>query len=184
MRRGMRCTISRIMSEELCLLLVKTRSLTIWHKHLRRLSSSSLTTLSIDFGFKLKKNAFECSDICHRAKQTWSTLPVSDSKANRPFALIHCDMWGYYWTPSLNSCHYFLCIVDDYTRALWVYLLKDKMEVYEELVDFCSLVQTQFDLLIQKVRSDNGMEFTNRPLQTYFHDNGIVQENSYIDTPQ
>jgi len=50
------------------------------------------------------------------------------SRADRPFSLIHCDLWGKYHTASLGGCHYFLCIVDDFNRAVWVFLLKDKFE--------------------------------------------------------
>ena len=81
-----------------------------------------------------------------------------------PFTLIQCDLWGYYRIPSLTGCHYFLSIVDDYTRSLWVYLLKDKMEVSGKIVSFCSMVSTQFDISVQKVHSDNEMKFTRSPL--------------------
>ena len=156
----------------------------IWHQRLGHPSLGSLTALSVGCGFPLNKNLFDCCDICHRAKQTRSRFPLSESKAHRPFALIHCDLWGYYRPPSLSKCHYFLCIVDDYSRAIWVYLLKDKTEVYDKLVGFCSMINTQFDLKVQKVRSDNGKEFMNEPLQTHFHANVIVQESSCVDTPQ
>jgi len=39
------------------------------------------------------------------------------------------DLWGRYHTPSLSGCHYFLCIVDDFSSATWVYLLVDKSEM-------------------------------------------------------
>ena len=74
--------------------------------------------------------------------------------------------------------------MDDYSKAIWVYLLKDKIEVYEKLVSFCSMVNTQFDLKVQRIRSDNGREFMNDPLHTYFLEHGIIQETSCVDTPQ
>jgi len=83
-----------------------------------------------------------------------------------------------------NGYHYFLCIVDDYARAVWVYLPKDKIEVYGKIVRFCSMVKTQFDISVQKMRCDNGTEFTNEPLQAYLPEHRILQEISYVDTPQ
>ncbi|GAU27524.1 hypothetical protein TSUD_147180 [Trifolium subterraneum] len=41
---------------------------------------------------------------------------LSNNKAEAPFNLIHCDVWGKYHTPSHSGIHYFLTIVDDYTR--------------------------------------------------------------------
>jgi len=91
---------------------------------------------------------------------------------------------GLYRTSSLGGCHYFLCVVDDYSRAIWFYLLKDKIEVSEKLISFCSMVNTRFDLKVQRIRSDNGREFMNDTLHTYFRQHGIIQESSCVDTPQ
>jgi len=74
--------------------------------------------------------------------------------------------------------------LDDYSRATWVYLFKDKTEVYEKLIGVCSMVNTQFELQVQRIRSDNDREFMNEPLQTYFHEHRIIQESSCVDTPQ
>jgi len=46
------------------------------------------------------------------------------------------------------------------------------------------MVRTQFDLQIQRVRSDNGSEFTNGPLQNFLLEMGIMYETSCVDTPQ
>ena len=132
---------------------------------------------------KLIKN-FECCDVCHWAKQTRSPFAISSTRANKPFSLIHCDLWGKYHTASLSGCHYFMCIVDDFSRAVWVFLLKNKSETYNRVVEFCSMVKTQFGEIVQKVRSDNGKEFTSGLLQTYFRENGILHETSCVDTSQ
>ena len=65
-----------------------------------------------------------------------------------------------------------------------VYLLKDKTEVYEKLIGFCSVVNTQFELNVQRIHTDNGREFMNRRHQIYFLEHRIVQETSCVDTPQ
>jgi len=77
-----------------------------------------------------------------------------------------------------------LCIVDDYHLAIWVFLLKDKNETYECIINFFVMVRTQFGLPIQRVQSDNGTEFTNGPLQSYFLKQGIIHETSCVDTSQ
>lgn len=130
-----------------------------WHKCLGHPSFGSLSPLSSLCEFKLNRDLSYCCDICHRVKQTRSSFPLSDSRADRPFGLIHCDLWGYYRTPSYSGCHYFLCIVDDFSRAVWVFLLQDKTETCERLIEFCSMVKNQFGLCVQRVRSDNGTEF-------------------------
>ncbi|CAA7027430.1 unnamed protein product [Microthlaspi erraticum] len=56
-------------------------------------------------------------DICFRAKQTREIFNDSINKASDCFALIHCDVWGPYRTPSSSGVVYFLTIVDDYSRS-------------------------------------------------------------------
>jgi len=108
----------------------------LWHQRLRHPSYGSLSPLSSLYGFEVNKGLCDCYDVCHRAKQTRNSFSLSYSKAVWPFGLIHCDLWGRYHTPSYSGCHYFLCIVDDYSRAMWVFLLKDKGETYKCLVNF------------------------------------------------
>ena len=66
----------------------------VWHQRLGHPSYGSLFTLSSKHGVKLNKEFYECCDVRHRAKQTRTSFPISHSRANRPFGLIHCDLWG------------------------------------------------------------------------------------------
>lgn len=40
---------------------------------------------------------------------------------------------------------YFLTIVDDYSRAVWIYLLPNKSETASTLKTFIAMVERQFD---------------------------------------
>ena len=74
--------------------------------------------------------------------------------------------------------------MDDYSHGVWVYLLKEKIETYAKFVSFCSLVRNQFGTTIQRMRSDNGIEFENRPLPIYLSKEGIIHETICVDTPE
>ncbi|KAI4300034.1 hypothetical protein L6164_033453 [Bauhinia variegata] len=54
-------------------------------------------------------------DICHIAKQGKLPLLVSTSISNKPFDLVHMNIWGPTSTTSLDGHRYFLTIVDDYS---------------------------------------------------------------------
>lgn len=140
--------------------------------------------LSSFLSFHFDKNKVECCDICHRSKQCRQPFPSSNNKAEFAFQLIHCDLWGKYGTVTHNGASYFITIVDDYIRAVWVYLLKEKSDVPRILMNFCSMVQTQFNAKVQVLRSDNGTEFTNNTVQTFFHKEGILHETSCVGTPE
>lgn len=83
-----------------------------------------------------------------------------------------------------NGAQYFLTIVDDYTRAVWVYLLKEKSDVPNILMSFCIMVQMQFNTKVKVIRSDNGTEFTSNTVQNFLRREGILHETSCVGTPE
>ena len=48
--------------------------------------------------------------------------------SNKPFNLIHDDIWGPISHISLHGHKYFLTIVDDYYRHTWIFIMKLKAE--------------------------------------------------------
>ena len=65
----------------------------------------------------------------------------SESNASANFELIHCAIWGAYRIPSNRGAHYFLSIVDDASRAVWVYLMREKSEASMLLQNFVIFVK-------------------------------------------
>ncbi|KAJ8633298.1 hypothetical protein MRB53_026634 [Persea americana] len=106
----------------------------------------------------------------------------SENKAKECFDLIHCDLWGAYRIPASCGAVYFLTIVDDCSRALWIYLLNRKDDVACGLRDFITMISRQFEKNVKIVRSDNGTEFT--CLKGYFAEHGILHQTSCTGTPQ
>ncbi|XP_021716606.1 uncharacterized protein LOC110684457 [Chenopodium quinoa] len=117
-----------------------------------------------------------------RAKQTRAIFPDSDSRASRILEMIHCDLWGPYKKASTCGAHYFLTIVDDFSRGVWVYLLNDKTEVYSSFCSFFAMVKNQFDVTVKCVRSDNGTEF--KHMLPYFDEHDILFQTSCVGNPQ
>ncbi|GKA81717.1 retrovirus-related pol polyprotein from transposon TNT 1-94 [Tanacetum coccineum] len=105
-------------------------------------------------------------------------FPVSTSKTYACFDLIHCDIWGKYRTPSLTRAIYFLTIVDDFSRATWVYLLKQKHEASMYLKAFHKMVQVQFEKNIRRIRCDNGGEFISNQMIEFYANQGIILQVS------
>jgi len=120
--------------------------------------------------------------VCYRTKQTRDVFYDSINKTNKVFELIHVDVWDPYRVSASCGAVYFLTVVDDYSRAVWTYLLLAKSEVKKVLQRFCAYAKTQFREMVQKVRSDNGQEFM--CLREFFQDNGIVHQTSCVSTPQ
>lgn len=125
---------------------------------------------------------FSICEICVKAKHCREVFHSSDNNSDTVFDMIHCDLWGTYRSPSLRNSLYFLTIVDDFSRGVWVYLLREKFQVKQMLRNFISLTLRQFEKHVKIVRSDNGTEFT--CLTNEFKEKGIIHQTSCVGTPQ
>ncbi|CAH9140526.1 unnamed protein product [Cuscuta epithymum] len=172
----------RSLDQEHAYTLAASDSGDLWHS---RLGHPSVKVLrSIDC---LNTTLFKClpnktCDACLRGKQTRDIFPISSARAVQPFELIHCDIWGPYSIPASCGARYFLTIVDDYSRAVWVHLMKEKSEVKNILKQFFAMTSRQFNKMVKVVRSDNGKEF--HSLKDYYLDHGIIFQTSCVYTPQ
>lgn len=116
--------------------------------------------------------------------KTSSYAFCSKSRAKAPFSLIHADVWGPYHTPNRDGSRFFLTLVDDFSRATWIFLMQSKGQVLSHIRNFFSFSKNQFGKSIQHIRTDNGREFFNSECAFFFSSNGILHENSCTYTPQ
>jgi len=132
------------------------------------------------FPFVKYNKSFIC-DICHFAKQKRLPFPLSVSKSKKCFDLIHVDVCGPYSLSSIHGHKYFLTIVDDYSRYTWVFSLKQKSKVVKYLEDFVIFIQTQFEIVIKVIKSDNETKFF---MTNFFINKGIIYQTSCVNTSQ
>ncbi|GJY33791.1 retrotransposon protein, putative, ty1-copia subclass, partial [Tanacetum coccineum] len=60
---------------------------------------------------------------------------------------------------SLGGKRYFISIADDYSRRVWVYILRFKHEAYGKFKEWKQLVENQTGRTVKKLRTNNGLEF-------------------------
>lgn len=123
-------------------------------------------------------------ETCHLAKQSRLSFPISTSRADVAFSIIHCDLWGPYRHSTYSTCTGFLTIVDDCTRCTWTYLISSKTQVVTLLQKFFNYVQNQFKTQVQILRSDNGTEFFNEKVSSLLNLYGVIHHHSCVETPQ
>jgi hypothetical protein len=71
------------------------------------------------------------------------------------------DLFGPVAYISIDGNKYDLVIVDDYSRFTWVFFLQDKSEIQDVLKKFLRRAQNEFNVKVNKIRSDNDTEFKN-----------------------
>ena len=66
-----------------------------------------------------------------------------DSHVTHAFELIYSNVWGPFYM-SLDSYKYFVTFIYDFSRVMWVYLLKGHSEVFSCFKGFHTLISYQF----------------------------------------
>lgn len=64
-------------------------------------------------------------------------------------------------TTSIEGSHYFLIFIDDYSRKVFVYFLKEKSEVSDTFEEFKTFTERQTGYRIKTLKTDNGLEYMN-----------------------
>ncbi|KAL4302210.1 hypothetical protein GQ457_10G003950 [Hibiscus cannabinus] len=151
-----------------------------WHDRLGHPSKNVLNLLQ-DVLPSHSVNKKESCMICPLAKQQCLPFPTSVTCTNTPFQLIHCDTWGPYKSATYDNHHFFLTLVDDYTRTTWTYLMKHKSDATKIVLAFVNMVKKQFGFDVRMFRSDNAPELR---FADFFSSLGIIHQFSCVETPQ
>ena len=162
---------------------------TIWHCRLGHLGAQGLQELArskmvqgIDFDEKQEFGFCEC---CVQGKSHRLPFQLSTTRrSNYPLELVHSDVCGKIGTKSLGGGEYFVTFLDDHTRHIWVYILKNKGEVFEKFRKWKALVEKSSEKKIKVLRCDNGGEYTSTEFVNYLSKEGIKHELTTPHTPQ
>ena len=80
----------------------------------------------------LLRGDLEFCDSCVLGMATRASFNRSVHKSNDKLEYVHSDLWGPAQQVSLGGNSYFLSIIDDYSRRVWVYTLKSKDQVFKK----------------------------------------------------
>lgn len=131
-----------------------------WHKRFGHPSNTVLNILKPVLNLPDINVSSSC-EVCYKAKQSREPFLISSHKSTTLFDHVHADVWGPYNIKSYDGIKYFLTLVDDFSRASWVFLMKSKIEVGELIEHFFALVKNQFKSSLKMFRGDNEIEFIN-----------------------
>ena len=59
-------------------------------------------------------------------------------------------------------------------HVTWIFLLKQKLDVSIFFPNYHNMVKNQFGVSIKRVRLDNGKDYFNQTLSSYFQKEGII----------
>ena len=134
----------------------------LWHARMGHISEQGLIELSRQGLLSNYSHAnLPFCEICVQGKQHKIKFSQSSYRAKQILEYIHADLWGASRIKTPGGNQYFLSIIDDHSRKIWVFLLKHKNECLEKFKNWKVFVETQTDCKIKTFRTDNGLEFIN-----------------------
>ncbi|CAI7885812.1 unnamed protein product [Closterium sp. NIES-54] len=161
-----------------------------WHERLCHVNFPMLQKLVKDGSLKRLevKGAVKEIGSCPTFLETkFTKFPFSSGTgpAKAPLALVHMDVVGPTRAPSLSGSHYFLTIVDDHTRAVWVYPLKTKGEVAAAVLkEWMPRAQRESGHKVKVIRTNNGGEFIGADFEAVLKKKGIQHQLTVPHNPQ
>ena len=163
--------------------------LTTWHCRFAHLSLRSLKSLARSEHVKGLEVATQGSgeprpcNTCHLSHASRLPFPRSDRQTTELLELVHTDVLSIN-VPSYGGRRYVVTFVDDHSRMLWVEALARKSDVFGAFQRFKAAAENESGKHIQRLRSDNGGEYTSHEFRDFLAEHGIHHEMPPSYSPQ
>ncbi|GKC02756.1 retrovirus-related pol polyprotein from transposon TNT 1-94 [Tanacetum coccineum] len=118
-----------------------------------------------------------------KSKKSSHKLKPDDTNQEKLY-LLHMDLCGPMQVESINGKKYILVFVDDYSRFMWVEVLRSNDETPEVIIKCLKQIQVCLNVIVRNVRTDNGTEFVNQTSKDYYENVKISHQTSVVGTPQ
>lgn len=176
-------------NRNVCMLAKKTDNAMLWHRRLGHINFQSLKKMRDEavhgIEFADDDTFIKRCEVCARGKQTRNSFGLSETHTTKLLEIIHSDVCGPMQNKSINGSRYMLTFIDDFSRKVFVYFLKQKNEVLSKFKEFKALVENQTGERIKVLRTDNGKgEYCNIEFDTFLKKNGIQHQRTTAYTPE
>jgi hypothetical protein len=152
----------------------------------RRLGHPSFAAMSHSYSslFNACSRESLICDACKFAKHTRVPYLSLGLRSNKPFDIIHSDVWGPCEVYSISGHRWFMTFIDGFSWYTWLYLLKHKSDVFIVFKDLCAFIKNKFGNTIKVLRSNNGTEYVNQEFEQFLAMNGIEHQTTCVNTPE
>ncbi|KAD5508650.1 hypothetical protein E3N88_16353 [Mikania micrantha] len=175
-------------SKPVCLVAKAGDEAWLCHARLGHVSFATLEAIgrnNLVAGMPAIKHPKQVCEGCMVAKQTRLPFPQETTwRASKPLELIHADLCGPITPSIMGGNKFFFLLVDDYSRYMWVYLLKSKDEAFLNFKKFKATVEKENEHKVGTLRTDRGGEFGSKEFFQFCEDHGIKRQLTAPYTPQ
>lgn len=139
----------------------------VWHRRLAHLNRRSLRDMGLPASEKI------CSS-CVSGKMTRLPFKPRQHRSTRVGQLLHTDLAGPVKTPGMQGERYWQVILDDYSHFCVVYVLKNKSEAENNLINFIKRLENDKQCTVGAIRCDNGGEVSSNIFKKFCLDKGLA----------
>jgi hypothetical protein len=133
--------------------------------------SLSTSTSSATFASRQSKGALPSPRRPSTARSTHSSL-------------VHDDVCGPISPVTPGGRRYFLLLMDDHTRYMWVVLISDMGDAAASVRQLQAAAEEESGRKLRVIRTDNGGEFTSDEFKRHYSDHGILHQLTVPYSPQ
>ncbi|GFW04927.1 retrovirus-related Pol polyprotein from transposon TNT 1-94 [Trichonephila clavipes] len=167
----------------------KNGSIEIWHQRFCHINNDYLVKTSKNDSVKgvprLTDNGQTHCIPCKLAKSKRVSFKMTGAvRSKRPLELLHMDLCGPMPTESKGGNKYFLRIIDDYSRKVTVFPIRNKSDVFHTFIRFQKRAERFLSKKVIAVRTDGGLEFCNKDMDNFLTELGIKHEVTNSYTPE
>ena len=159
-----------------------------WHARYGHVNFRALRQLArndLVRGLPLFDKADRVCEACLTGKQRRAPFPQAAlRRAGEVLELVHADLCGPISPPTPGGKRYFLLLVDDKSRFMWLRLLTTKDEAVAEIRHFKAGVEVETGRKLRLLCTERGGEFTAATFTTYCADEGVGRQLTAPYSPQ
>ncbi|GFW51545.1 retrovirus-related Pol polyprotein from transposon TNT 1-94 [Trichonephila clavipes] len=161
----------------------------IWHQRFCHVNNDYLVKTSKNDSVKglprLNDNGKTHCIPCKLAKSKRVSFKKTGAvRSKRSLELLHMDLCGPMPTESQGGNKYFLSIIDDYSRKVTVFPIRNKSDVFHTFIRFQKRAERFLSKKVITVRTDGGLEFCNKDMDNFLTELGIKHEVTNSYTPE
>ena len=167
---------------------VANTSLETWHKRFGHSSIEAVKQLiskNAVTGLTVKPDKKTNCQDCIMSKICKCSHPLRrEVQASETAAVLNFDTCGPFPVMSLGHAKYFVLATEDYSDYKYIDVIASKSQARESVKEIINKAELDSKRTVKSIVSDNGSEYSNRDLQEWLRQRGVVHSTSSSYTPQ